>query len=108
MSDLTPCYIFTGVRFGKNWNIAVIDGLSKFQNHLRGLLRDDLLFSLYLLSYKRNVASLLLIFCYFYGKFSERPHSLVILIQPFTARTRLATSTEPYLLHLHWVPNIRK
>lgn len=53
------------------------------QNDLCGIVGNSLFSALQLLSYRHNITSLLILYCYFSGKYSDKPYSLVQLVQFF-------------------------
>lgn len=95
------------VRSDQTWNIAATSALEllnpqcpaliEIKNRLRGLAAN-VLFSL-----STSQA------ChYFHGKCSDKHHSLVLAAQSFTAKNRLAPSTELNRLHSLCIPLIEK
>ena len=79
-----------------------LSSLDRIQHRIHGLVGTELFSSLDSLGHRRNVASLSLLYRYFYGKCSDELHSLVPPIREFTRMTRFALTTgaHPHLLNI--------
>lgn len=61
-------------RPGQKWSIVAISGLEllnpcfPIQNHLHGLVGDDLFSTVDLFPHRHNIASISLLYCFFHGK----------------------------------------
>ena len=86
------CHIWAGA------SLVSLSCLDKIQNRLRPLVGDALFSKLEPLSHRRNVASLSLLYRYYYGKCSEELHSLVPVLYKFPRRTRFSEINHPHYL----------
>lgn len=77
--------------------------IQKVQNHLRGLVREEILQNIF---HRRNVVSLSLFFDDFHRKFSHVLYSSVRLAHFFTTRRRHVSSTEPNFTHFPRISNV--
>lgn len=84
------------------WSIHFLfSNLDWIQNHWHGLVDGENFFNFSAASFPQiQSPSLLLLVNYFHGKYSNEFHSLISLVQIFTARTYHATSME--LNHFHF------
>lgn len=78
--------------------------LERFQKRLRGFMNDELFSTLI----SRNDFSLLLLYCYCYGKCSNDIQSLVSPVQISKTRTRHASYTASNHSHSLRIPLVRR
>lgn len=75
------CHIWEGV------HQYFLPNFEKVQKQLRGLVGDELFASLQPLPQKRNVAKILLLYCYYHGKWSYELHPVVIPVKTFAVKS---------------------